>query len=106
MAVFREIDVRQRVGAGFLFLIIAIALLVTQPADQVLSAILAGINLLISAFFLVTVGRDTTEEPTYDVGLWLLSMVVALSGVGGYVGAYLRMDSRSSSRDSEEAKKV
>jgi hypothetical protein len=36
----------------------------------------------------------------------LLLWFVGLSAVGGYVGAYLRMDPRSSSRDSEEAREV
>ncbi len=73
-----DIDVTQRLGAGFLFLVIALAVLVVQPGSQVLTAVIAGLNLLISAVFLLTVGRDITDKPTYDVGFWLLSMVIAL----------------------------
>lgn len=78
MAILEDVDPRQRVGAGLLFLIIALGVLVVQPAGPPLSAILASVNLPFSAFFLVTVGRDTTSEPSYDVGFWLLAVVVAL----------------------------
>lgn len=78
MAFLEDVEPRQRVGAGLLFLIIAVGVLVVQPATPILTAIVASINLLFSALFLVTVGRDTTTA-TYDVGFWLLSIVVALA---------------------------
>lgn len=78
MAIFADIDAQQRIKAGLLFLLVAVMTLYTQPAGEVLSAVIAGINLLISTLFLVSVGRDTTEEPGFDVGFWLLAMVSAL----------------------------
>jgi hypothetical protein len=78
MALLEDVEPRQRVGAGLLFLIIAMGVLVVQPATPILTAIIASINLLFSALFLLTVGRDTTTA-TYDVGFWLLSIVVALA---------------------------
>ncbi|TKR24939.1 hypothetical protein [Natronomonas salsuginis] len=78
MALLGDVEPRQRVGAGLLFLIIAMGVLVVQPATPVLTATIASINLLFSALFLLTVGRDTTTA-TYDVGFWLLSIVVALA---------------------------
>ena len=82
MAIFAEIDSQQRINAGILFLLVALVTLYTQPAGHGLSAVIAGINLLISTLFLVSVGRDTTEKPTFDVGLWLLAIVAA---VGMYI---------------------
>lgn len=79
MAIFEDVDPTQRVGAGLLFLIIAMGVLVVRPATTSLTAVLAIVNLLISALFLITVGRDTTAEPAYDVGFWLLSLVVGLA---------------------------
>ena len=79
MAVLEGVAPAQRIGAGLLFLFIALGVLVVQPAGPTVSGILAGINLLMSAAFLLTVGRDTTAEPTYDVGFWLLAVVVALA---------------------------
>ena len=38
MSIFSEIDVEKRVGAGLLFLIIAIAVLVVKPAESVVTA--------------------------------------------------------------------
>lgn len=74
-----DIDVSQCLGAGFLFLAIALAVLVVKPGSQIVTAVVAGFNLLISAIFLLTVGRDISDEPTYDVGYWLLSIVFALA---------------------------
>lgn len=79
MAVFEDAEPEQRVGAGLLFLIIAMGVLVVQPATPIITAVIAGVNLLISAVFLMTVGRDTTENPGYDVGFWLLAVTVALA---------------------------
>ena len=78
MSIFIETDAEKRVGAGLLFLIVAIAVLVVQPAESAVTVAVAGLNLLLSALFLLTVGRDTVEDPGYDVGFWLLAMVVAL----------------------------
>jgi hypothetical protein len=78
MVTISTVDVEQRLGAGLLFLLIAVAVLFLQPAAPVLTAVIAGLNLLLSAGFLLTVGRDTADEPSYDVGFWLLAMVVAL----------------------------
>jgi hypothetical protein len=78
MALLEDVEPRQRVGAGLLFLIIAMGVLVVQPATPILTATIASVNLLFSALFLLTVGRDTTTA-TYDVGFWLLSIVVALA---------------------------
>ncbi|TMT80232.1 hypothetical protein E2L06_18420 [Haloterrigena sp. H1] len=79
MAIFEDMEPERRVGAGLLFLIIAMGVLVVQPATPIITAVIASINLLISATFLITVGRDTTEKPAYDVGFWLLSVIVALA---------------------------
>lgn len=86
MAILEKVDPKQRIGAGLLFLIIGLGILVVQPAEPIVTAILAGVNLLLSALFLVTVGRDTTTEPAYDVGFWLLAVLVALAM---YLGASL-----------------
>lgn len=79
MVIFEGVEPEQRVGAGFLFLIIAMGVLVVQPATPIITAVIAGINLLFSATFLITAGQDTTENPAYDVGFWLLSVIVALA---------------------------
>jgi len=78
MAIFEDVEPERRVGAGLLFLGIAMGVLVVQPATPMITAVIASTNLLISTIFLITVGRDTTETPAYDVGFWLLAVIVAL----------------------------
>ena len=78
MAFLETVAPERRIGAGLFFLIIAMGILVVQPVSPLLTGVLAIITLLASAVFFVTVGRDTTSEPAYDVGFWLLSVVTAL----------------------------
>lgn len=74
-----DLSRQQRIGGGFLFLLIAVAVLAGQPfEDQFLLAAIAGLNLLISAGFFVTVGRETaTADDTDFVGQWALSVATA-----------------------------
>lgn len=84
MALFSDMDVEKRLGAGLLFLIIALGVLVTRPWEPMLVGAVAGLNLLISAVFLLTVGRDTVEDTGYDMGFWLLALATATAA---YIGA-------------------
>lgn len=82
----------RRIGAGFLFLLIAVALLFTQPIEnQLLLAGIAALNLLISAFFFATIGVETVGGSTgFDVPTWVISVLFATAvytlvsiGIGG-----------------------
>ncbi len=82
MKFLENVDEKNRLAAGLLFLIIAVAVLLTSPFVNYVTAAVASLNILISAVFLLTVGRDTTETDR-DMGLWLLSLVTA---TGTYLG--------------------
>lgn len=84
MAPFSDMSVKQRLGAGLLFLVIALGVLVTRPWEPMIIAVIAGLSLLISAVFFLTVGRDTVEDTGYDMGFWLLAVVTATAA---YIGA-------------------
>ncbi|MFB6145848.1 MAG: hypothetical protein ABEJ99_05095 [Candidatus Nanohaloarchaea archaeon] len=62
-----DLSIEQRTGGGFLFLIIAIAVLFSQPFDnKFLLAGFALLNMLISAAFFVNMGKDSAEVDGFD----------------------------------------
>lgn len=72
-----EMSPERRTGGGFLFLLIAIAVLVVQPvSDPFILAVIALANLVISGVFFVTLGREASSDE-FDFGTWAASVVAA-----------------------------